>query len=112
MIASMAYILELPPSSNVRLIFHVSFLKKVIGKNIWIWNNLQDNNEEVKIILEPKTILKTRIKKLEIWAIIEYLIQWKNLQVAEATWEANFFMQNTTNGQVLRKTLVWKGDAC
>jgi hypothetical protein len=63
-IGSMAYKLELPPSSCVHLVFHVSCLKKVINIKIPIQTILPKINEEGKIILEPKTIPETRIKKL------------------------------------------------
>jgi hypothetical protein len=49
-------------------------------------------NEEGKIILEPETILATRIKKVINQEIIEYLVKWKNLLVEEGTWEYDFFM--------------------
>jgi hypothetical protein len=92
-IGSMAYKLELPPSSCVHLIFHVSCLKKGIKNNIPVQTSLPELNEEGKIILEPETILEMRIKQLRNRVIIEYLVKWKNLLVEEATWEDEFFMQ-------------------
>jgi hypothetical protein len=61
-IGSMAYKLELPPYSRVHLVFHVSFLNKVIGNKIPVQTILPEINEEGKIILEPETILETIIK--------------------------------------------------
>jgi hypothetical protein len=49
----MAYKLDLPPSSHVHLVFHVSCLNKVINDNIPIQTILLEINEEGKIILEP-----------------------------------------------------------
>jgi hypothetical protein len=92
-IGSMAYKLELPPSSCVHPIFHVSCLKKVINNKILVQTILPEINEEGKIILEPETILETRIKQLRNRAITEYLVKWKNLPVEEATWEDDLFMQ-------------------
>jgi hypothetical protein len=92
-IGSMAYKLELPPSSRVHPIFHVSFLKKVMDNKIPVQTILPEINEEGKIILEPETILETRIKQLRNRAITEYLVKWKNLPVEEVTWEDEFFMQ-------------------
>jgi hypothetical protein len=57
-IGSMAYKLELSPSSRVHLVFHVSCLKKVIGDKIHVQTILPEINEEGKIILEPETILE------------------------------------------------------
>jgi hypothetical protein len=50
-IGSMHYKLELPPSSCVYIVFHVSFLQKVIGDKIPVQNILPEINEEGKIIL-------------------------------------------------------------
>jgi hypothetical protein len=61
-IESMAFKLELPPYSHVHPIFHVSCLKKVISDKISVQTILPKINEEGKIILEPKTIIETRIK--------------------------------------------------
>jgi hypothetical protein len=61
-IGSMTYKLELPPSSRVHLVFCVSFLKKVINNKIPIQNIFLDISEEGKIVLEPETIMETRIK--------------------------------------------------
>ena len=63
-IGNMAYKLELPPSSRVHLVFHVSCLKKVIDNKIRGQTILPKINEEGKIILEPETIHETRIKRL------------------------------------------------
>ena len=49
----MEYKLELPTSSQVQPIFHVSFLKKVIGDKILVQTILPELDEEGKIILEP-----------------------------------------------------------
>ena len=45
-IGSMAYKLEFPPSSHVHLVFHVYFLKKVIGDKIPVQTILPKINEE------------------------------------------------------------------
>ena len=59
-IGTMAYKLELPDSSRVHPIFHVSCLKKVIGENIPVQTILPELDEEGKIILEPKEVMETR----------------------------------------------------
>jgi len=92
-IGSMAYKMELPPSSHVHPIFYVSCLKKVIENNIPVQTILPEINEEGKIILKPETILEIRIKQLRNWAIKEYLIKWNNLPAEEATWEDEFLLK-------------------
>ena len=57
-IGSMAYKLELPATSRVHPVFHVSYLKKVIGDKIPIQTILPKLDEEGKVILEPEKILK------------------------------------------------------
>ncbi len=49
-------------------------------------------DEEGKFILEPEAIIETRIKQLRNRAITEYLIQWKNLPLEDATWEDESFI--------------------
>ena len=71
-ISTMEYKLELPASSRVHLVFHVSCLKKVIG------DQLPQLDEEIKIILEPKAVMETRTQQLRNRYISEYLIKWKN----------------------------------
>ena len=55
-IGSMAYKLELPATSRVHPVFHVSFLKNVIGDKIPIQTIFLDLDEEGKVILEIKKI--------------------------------------------------------
>ena len=51
-IGTMAYKLELPASSQLHPIFHVSCLKKVIGEKILVQTIFPELDEEGKIILE------------------------------------------------------------
>ena len=63
-IGTMAYKLELPTSSRVHPIFHVSCLKKVIGDKLPVQVIFPKLEEEGKIILELEAITKTRIMRL------------------------------------------------
>jgi hypothetical protein len=56
-IGSVAYKLELPSSSKIHPVFHVSCLKRVIGNNIPTQTILLELDEEGRIILEPECIL-------------------------------------------------------
>ena len=91
-IGSMAYKLELPATSRVHPVFHVSYLKKVIGDKIPIQTILPELDEEGKVILEPEKISKTRTKQLRNRVITEYLVKWKNLPVQDSTWEDESFI--------------------
>ena len=60
----MAYKLELPASSRVHPVFHVSRLKKVIGENLPVQTILPELDEEGKTILEHEAVMETRTRKL------------------------------------------------
>jgi hypothetical protein len=92
-IGTMAYKLELPSSSRVHPVFHVSCLKKVIGDKIPVQTILPELDEEGKIILEPKAITDTRICQLRNRSISEYLIKWRKLPAEDSTWEDESFIQ-------------------
>ena len=84
-IATMAYKLELPASSRVHPVLHVSCLKKVIGNKILVQTILLELEKEGKIILEPEVVTETRILQLRNRSISEYLIKWKNLPAKDST---------------------------
>jgi hypothetical protein len=57
----MAYKLELPASSQVHPVFHVSCLNEVKGDKISVQTRLTELDEEGKIILDLEAIINTRI---------------------------------------------------
>ena len=59
-IGTMAYRLELPTSSRVHPVFHVSCLKKVIGHKLPVQTILSKLDEKGKIILELEAVTETR----------------------------------------------------
>jgi hypothetical protein len=93
-IGTMAYKLELPSSSRVHPVFHVSCLKKVIGDKILVETVFPKLDEEGKIILEPESITDIRILQLRNRFISEYLIKWRKLPAEDSTWEDDSFIQN------------------
>ena len=62
-ISTMAYKLELPASSQVQPIFHVSCLKKVIGDKILVQTIFPKLDEKEKITLEPQAVTETRSRQ-------------------------------------------------
>jgi hypothetical protein len=92
-IGTMEYNLELPTSSRVLLVFHVSCLKKAIGDKIPVQTIFPELDEEGKIILEPEAITDTRIFHLRNRSISKYLIKWKKLPVEDSMWEDESFIQ-------------------
>ena len=63
-IGTMEYKLELPTSSRVHPVLHVSCLKKVIGDKLSIQTIFPEIDEEGKIILEPETATEKRTRQL------------------------------------------------
>ena len=60
MVSTMAYKLELHASSQVPIVSHVSFLKKVIGDVLPVQTIFLELDKEGKIILEPKVVTEPR----------------------------------------------------
>ena len=65
-IGSMAYELELPASSRVHPVFHVSYLKKVIDDKLLVQMMLQELDEEKKSSWNLKKWLKYELDSFEI----------------------------------------------
>ena len=63
-VGSMTYKLELPTSSRVHPVFHVSCLKKVISDKLPVQMILPKLYEEGKIILEREEIIEIRTRQL------------------------------------------------
>ena len=87
-VGEVAYELELPPESKIHKVFHVSNLKKVVGQQIVTSFELPPLDDEGQLVLISECILKVRGRKLRNKIIRDYLVQWKDLPIEEATWEA------------------------
>jgi hypothetical protein len=86
-VGAVAYRVKLPDGSRVHPVFHVSLLKKAIGKY----------NEEAELpdhlegdrgtFYEPEDILASRTIVVQGEEVNQLLVQWKGQKVEEATWE-------------------------
>jgi hypothetical protein len=90
-----AYELDLPQGSKIHNVFHVSCLKRAIGKHIIPIEELPPLDEEGQLILIPEETLEVWEKKLRKRSIKEYLVKWKNLPIEDATWEGEQMLQKT-----------------
>jgi hypothetical protein len=78
-IGKVAYKLDLPATSSVHPVFHVSQLKKAVGSNIQVTDYLPSQ--------VPEKILQLRLIDHGVKSMIQVLVKWSSLPVSLATWE-------------------------
>lgn len=86
-IGSVAYKLDLPSSSQIYHVFHVSLLKKKLGDRVTPLPDLPILTSKGTFAPEPEVILARRLKKKGNRAGAEALVQWKGTTEQDATWE-------------------------
>lgn len=84
-IGEVAYPLELPPSAQVHLIFHVSQLKSFTSNYTHVFSTLPRYNELAQHDVVPEEILERRLVKKGGHAIPQVLIRWSNIPRESAT---------------------------
>eukprot|EP00253_Pinus_taeda_P002662 PITA_02662 len=93
-IGQVAYELELPQGSKIHNVFHVSCLKKALGQQVTVTDELPPTNDEGHLVLQPKAIIDTRERQLWSRMVREFLVRWKNLPNEDATWESEKILQH------------------
>ena len=93
-IGEVAYELELPASSKIHNVFHVSCLKKALGQQVISSTDLPPLDEEGHLVLVPEEIIDVRERKLRNRVIKEYLVRWKDLPAEDATWDNEQILQH------------------
>ena len=86
-VGTVAYRLQLPSSTKIHPIFHVSLLKKHAGPLPFTPELVLDMDELGLIAAEPVAILERKLGKKGNKAVVYLLIQWSNKPKEEATWE-------------------------
>ena len=81
-----AYKLELPSAAKIHPIFHVSYLKKHMGKMLTQFQLPLLDNDEV-LAKEPIAVLDRRMVKRRGRAVTEVLVHWSNYFLEDTTWE-------------------------
>ena len=91
-VGPVAYKLQLPPTSKVHPVFHMSLLKKAVQTpaDSVFPPELELNQDE---ILVPKRVLATRLIKDQQAEFEQWLIQWDGQGKEEATWEDAIMIQ-------------------
>ncbi|KAG7579311.1 Integrase catalytic core [Arabidopsis thaliana x Arabidopsis arenosa] len=86
-----AYKLQLPTSSQIHPVFHVSQLKILVG-NVPTATQLPSVLQDV-FVKEPEVILERKMVNRQGRAATKVLVKWFNEPVEEATWEFLFDLQ-------------------
>lgn len=83
-VGDVAYRLDLPPSSKVRPVFHVSLLHKVLKPNCPVAPQFPLPDPH---LLAPEKILQHRVVQRASKSLVQVLVQWSDGVADLATWE-------------------------
>lgn len=86
-IGKVAYKLDLPDTSRVHPVFHVSLLKKCLGKNIIPVPDLPTTDADGNYIVAPLDILGSRSVFRNGGEVFQIQVQWLNASANFTTWE-------------------------
>ena len=86
-VGKVAYRLELPSSSSLHPVFHVSQLRAAVGAAHSSPTLPPTLTEDLELMVEPEKLLDTRYSSTPAGRQMEVLLQWRNLPLFEATWE-------------------------
>ena len=93
-IGKVAYEFQLPQGSKIHNIFHVSCLKKALGQQVTVMEELPPTDDEGHLVLHPEAIIDTKERRLRSRTIQEFLVRWKNFPNEDATWESEKILQH------------------
>ncbi|KAJ0940339.1 putative nucleotidyltransferase, Ribonuclease H [Helianthus annuus] len=88
-VGAVAYKLDLPATAKIHPVFHVSLLRKCLGKPTQQVTPLNLVDSTSTLILHPVKVLQSRSITKGTQVIAQSLIQWDGLSEDEATWEDN-----------------------
>lgn len=73
-VGTVAYKLSLPDTAQLHLVFHVSLLKKKLGKHVLAQPTLPPVSDEGVLQMEPITVLDRKMIKRNNRAVIQWLV--------------------------------------
>lgn len=82
-IGAVAYRLQLPETSRIHPVFHISQLKAVVGSSYVVQDLPPTLSNEDEWVIEPEEIIDTRYTED---GHLEVLVVWKGLPAHESSW--------------------------
>lgn len=92
-VGAVAYRLDLPETSLIHPVFHVSLLKKCIGKEIVPVPDLPVVDEDGSVQVSPTAVLERRTEIRKGVAFPQFLVQWQHQSPDLATWEDEAYIR-------------------
>lgn len=89
-IGSVAYKLQLPPTSSIHPVFHVSLLKPAPPSGTACSSDLPEPTEALQV---PEQVLQRRLHQRGSRSVPQLLIKWSGLPTDLATWEDAVFIK-------------------
>ncbi|KAM0065899.1 putative nucleotidyltransferase, Ribonuclease H [Helianthus debilis subsp. tardiflorus] len=86
-VGSVAYKLDLPTNAKIHPVFHVSLLRKCLGKPVHQITPLHLVDSTSTLILQPQAICQKRSVLRGSQHVSQSLVQWDGLPPEDATWE-------------------------
>jgi hypothetical protein len=83
-VGEVAYRLDLPLTSRIHPVIHVSQLKKAIGAKVQVQDQLPS---PLDILLVPSRLLQRRLRQQGPVSVSQVLVQWSGQPETLATWE-------------------------
>lgn len=86
-VGAVAYTLQLPPTDKIHTTFHVSLLKRHHGPTPSTLDDTLPQPPRSVIERIPQSVLEIRSIKKNNAPVVQWLVQWQQIPVEEATWE-------------------------
>ncbi|XP_070051678.1 uncharacterized protein [Nicotiana tomentosiformis] len=97
-VGDVAYKLELPPTSRIHPVFHVSLLKKMVGDRVVVQTVLPITGDDGQFLVRPVVIIQRQLVKKNNVDAVKVLVQWSNLPLEDVTWEDYQYLQTKFPG--------------
>lgn len=97
-VGEVAYRLQLPDTTTIHPVFHISQLKKHVGKHAVPLPHVPLVTEDGKIKTTPFAVLDERIIQRQKTPVKQLLIHWESLGPEDATWEDLRFIETQFPG--------------